>query len=222
MTNTLGVARVRAAGVAVALAIVTGAMLASATVARGDNDGYAFTNVRVENLDASHARVVYDYGWASNEFPGWRTCTWTVYDATGNAVGSTTNDLMGLNETYTAKEKIVSVSAPGTTADVDCEPGALGSSDEYTLDEVRAVRRGNDPRMVTVLFNTAWRGSGRPGAVSCTAVVKDRGGSVLTTQQFDFATAASHQSDASHSWLADQPLPERPMTADLDCSPYGT
>ena len=190
--------------------------------ARSDETGYTFSNVRVFQVDPSHARVVYDYAWATDEFPGWRTCTWTVYGPDGGAIGATTNDLMGLDDQYVDKEKLVNVSGVPTSADVSCEPGRLDSSSGYTIEEVRATRRGNDPRGVTVMFAATWAGSGRPGAVSCTAVVKDQEGDVLTTQDFDFAMVARENRGLTHSWLTPEPLDERPATADLRCAPFGS
>lgn len=202
--------------------LATAWAIASPSPALGTSTGYDFSDIRVEQVDGSHTRVVYDYAWTTDEFPGWRTCTWTVYDAEGNAIGAVTNDLMGLDTSYSNKEKLVTVAGSGASADVSCEPGSSSSDDGYSASDVRAVRRGNDARMVTVLFNSAWRGSDRPGAATCTATVRDREGNVLTTQEFDFATAQARHTNASHSWLADDPLPVRPMTADLECRPYGT
>lgn len=191
------------------------------TEARGNDTGYAFSNVSVQQVDESHAKVVYDYSWATRDFPGWRVCTWRVYGADGSTVGETTNELIRLDDHYAAKEKIVSVSGVATSADVTCEDRRLDSASDYMVDEVRATRRGTDPRSVTVVFAAAWNGSGRPGAASCTAMVKDQDGNVLTTQDFDLLVGSEQHRGLSHSWLAPEPLGERPATAELECVPLG-
>ncbi len=207
------------AGAVAAILLASGSLWM--TEARGNDTGYTFSNASVQQVDERQAKIVYDYAWATQEFPGWRVCTWRVYGPDGSTIGETTNALIGLDDQYAAKEKVISVNGVATSAGITCEDDRLDSAGDYGVSEVRATRRGTDPRSVTVVFAAAWNGSGRPGAASCTAVVKDREGNILTTQDFDLLVASPQQRDLSHSWLAPEPLSERPATAELDCGPLG-
>jgi hypothetical protein len=189
--------------------------------ARSADNGYAFSNISVTQNDEDHAKVTYDYGWATSEFPGWRLCTWTVYGADGAEVGSVSNQIIGLDSSYVGKEKIVSVSGSPSSANVSCAPGRLGSDGEYAFSDVRAIQRGNDPQGVTVLFNTAWRGSGVPGPVSCHITVRDRAGNVIAEHDTDLLVGEGDARNVNLGWRAAEPLSARPATADLECVPFG-
>lgn len=192
------------------------------TSARGGAGEYVFSNITVSSAeDLSHARITYDYGWATAEFPGWQTCTWNVFDASDAVIGESTVDMIGLASSYTDRTKEISVTGIPASADVSCVASNSDELGDYQISDVRVAKRGmGDPREFVLSFDATWDAGGLPSAANCTVVVHDRSGSVLFTEDFSLTTGGSTVNDLTTRVFSPRDIAGPPGAASLSCQPF--
>lgn len=129
-----------------------------ASPAESETGGYQFSNVQVVGQDSSHVTVEYDYSWAGIDFPGWRSCVWTVSASDGTLVAQKNVDLMGLQPSYGGKLIDIPVVAGAdgsspSTAEVTCNPLRLDQGDgRYEISDVQ-VRASSDFQLIADPLN---------------------------------------------------------------------
>lgn len=184
----------RIAWLATLALIGTAGLVALTSLAQGDTPGYAISDIRVseakdpitDEVDQEHARLSFDYRWEGTAYPGNRRCTWTVYDGSGNVVGSRVDTLVGQAAAANDLETLIDVSAPAARAEVSCDSQRYDDpSGRFTLSQVRVgeVERGQLP----VFFSASWQGSGQPAGQECVVTVSDSAGETIE-RQISFAT----------------------------------
>lgn len=153
--------------------------------AQGDSPGYEFSDIRVNQAtdpvsglpDEEHALLSFDFAWSGAEFPGTRRCTWTVYDASGNVVGTRSDMMTAQAQSADDVTSRVEVSGPPSDATVECEARRYDDpSGRY--DVSRAVVRGSRDALI-VRFDASWNGTGTPPPQECEITVTDSNGETL-------------------------------------------
>ena len=197
--------------------------------ATGASTGYEFSNIRVIGQDDSHIHLTYDLRWASEEFPGWRSCSWVALDKDSNQVGDKTVELFGLDSSYVDQPIDIPISSDraGVAAvegRVSCDEERLDATGgHYELSNIRVLPSEFEPSLRMVI-DYEWIGGGRPGPNKCQLTTFDSEGKEIFVHPFNLAAGEPEGKDLEFRVIppeevASDPDTLNPASAKAECSP---
>lgn len=190
-------------------------------VSTNSQAAYSISNVKVTSQDADSALVEFTLAWETQEFPGIRSCTATVYDSTGRSVGDET---LGQVYKMSPDPGTMSVEVPvnGTpaSASVGCAERVDDPNGRYDTSGIVVERPSAASQELLVTFDTKWTGaSAVPGIAVCEVTVYDNSGAELLRKEATFSTEAESVEDVPLSLSLPADSAARPASANVVCSP---
>lgn len=173
-------------------------LLIFVTNAKGQAPGYVFSNLTVmavpedEAGDAPStvARIMYSYAWATSDYPGMQSCTWTVYDEAGASIGSVTNEFVAMAPSGTDGTTDVLVSGEPSSAEVSCDPETKrdpGGHYEFSNLDIGPWLNfdgSQDDSALAFSYDAVWVGAGPGDPRACTVTFHNASGQSLFTKEF--------------------------------------
>lgn len=160
-------------GFALALAVAT---IMSSSSAQGKASGYSFSDIRVmEATDPvtgavlmNQAVLSFDYEWVTEEYPGTRSCEWTIFNSEGSVIGSRTDLMTAQANSGVDLTSRVDIVGKPVGAAVRCDERRYDDpSGSFAVSRVDLVPSKWGGAALAIDAN--WQGSGVPSAQECTA-----------------------------------------------------
>lgn len=200
-------------------------------------DGYILSDFRV-SLEAPDVhelpteekaiRIEYAIAWETNEFPGWRSCTFQVLTQDGVPIAEKTLELFDLTPEPSQVATLVNIptslleAGPPERVDVNCLPGRLDDPNgSYSFSDIAVDRRPLSPtdlRTFAVTVDTRWQGAGIPSPQECQIDVYGREGRLFTSET-NFVDGSGQSSGLELTIQSDQDITAEPITAEISCQP---
>jgi hypothetical protein len=231
MATRLGVPRLKRAAVVATAAATLGAC-ANATPVHGPlaepSPDYVFTQVRIGHVEAEGAtvaEVTWRTSWASDVFPGVRSCVWTVFAADGSVIGTHKDTFVSLDPRDQEATASVSVSAAAASANIACSDERLDSGGTYAygFSNIKPQVPDTEGRPWAISFDATWLGDAYPGVVTCHAQLLDKSGGTLVDELVNIFVGegdiAGGQAVLS-SDLSDVPKDSVAEAAVVSCAPF--
>jgi hypothetical protein len=184
--------------------------------------GYTFDDIHV-SLQPGHpevAEIRFVPGWAGEEYPGEKACTWTVYDEQGNVTGQQATGIVGMQAHYEDPVQTeIPVDGGVASARIACESERLDDGDgRFEISNVRLRPTQRDGALF-VEFAREWLGAGQPAPQMCYIQVLDAEHQVLIAREGGMKTSARGTSEGRFIMEMAPEMRERAATATVSCTP---
>lgn len=198
--------------------------LGSGEPASSARNGYSFSSVDVgEGSTKGKAKITFSVAWLTEEFPGFRRCTFTAFDSSGHIVGQDASKLASTNPEAGAVRREIAVDAAPASADIECGARLDDPDGSYEISNVRVEEPEVDGyRELLVYFDARWTGAGEVHGVSeCSFIVYDGAGEMLLEEIGSFSTEHDLARDIPYPLAVPPDFGERnPTSASVECRPF--
>lgn len=216
----------------IVLVTITGYLTSSGNeVAKGQESGYAFSDLVVKGVEDGHIVIGYEYEWTGDHFPGSIECAFSVLDDAGEVVAERSGQFYGMEPMGRDRESRISL--PDSVAErpnvldldsarVECgnrRMDGVGTYEITNAEIVRSPESADDQRTLSLSFHDEWRGGGIPGVAECMAKVYAENGQLILEYPFSFEDAMG-SSDISMRIFAPDDVTVEPAAVEVDCQPF--
>ena len=181
--------------------------------------GYAISDVRIEDVHGDEADVSFAIAWRGDQFPGFRPCTVTVFDAEGTTIGEKTMNRVVSEEPEPNSLRIdVPVNGAPASAEVRCHERLDDPNGQYEISDVRVERPSLESSELLLYFDYRWVGSGMPGLAECHITISDDD-QVVVEDDTTFRSE-SESGEMERSMFAPGDYKGEPSEATVECRPF--
>lgn len=179
-----------------------------AIVAGGESEG--------DEPDWGNARLKYDTGWAGEDFPGTKVCTWNIYGG-GEQIGSVRFSLTVMEKVSSRATTDISLTGMPDDVQVTCEGDRLDNpSGTYVITDISVSEDYSREDLTVVSFSFEWTGLTLPPVAECDVKLLAPSGEVVAS-----TTPRMTGQGPSASFLVTEPddMAEEPSSAEVSCTP---
>ena len=162
---------------------------------------------------------LHGYFGPEDAFPGQKICTWTVYDAGGDEIGSARGAFTAqVRGRGTIKDTLVVTGWPHRIA-IDCSGERLDNpSGHFNIWRVKPSQEDPPSNEIVVHFRYDWVGGGKPSPQMCEISVFAGDGSLILRSENGF-TAMDPSAHPGEFRVGRNRSDKEPSSADISCLP---